>query len=83
MIETVIFLILIGLYIFNTICAYKCTNVMYSEGGRWENLIPDGDDLFLTFMPLVNCISAMDYLLGNCYGDKEKHILNKFYRIHK
>jgi len=56
---------------------------MYSEGGRWENLIPDGDDLFLTFMPLVNCISAMDYLLGNCYEDKEKHILNKFYRIHK
>jgi|GEM_PF-3078909 len=80
---TIIFLILLGLYIFNTICAYKFTKAIYSNGGRWDSLTPDLGDLFLTFMPLVNCISAMDYLLGNCYPNKEKHILNKFFRIHK
>jgi len=80
---TVIFSILIGLYIFSTVCSYKYTKVAYSKGGIWGGLKPDTANLFFTFTPIANFFVAIEYLLGNCYEKKEKNILNKFYRINK
>jgi len=83
MIETVIFLILIGLYIFSTIFAYKYIQISHSKIGVWKNIVPEFMDLFYTFLPIANCMLTVMYLLGDCYEDNDRHILNKFYNIHK
>jgi len=52
---------------------------MYSKNGEWQRIKPDLGDVFLTFFPIMNIPSALDYVLLKL----KKWDLNKFFKIEK
>lgn len=79
----IILVILIILYVIITKLAYNDIRATYSKGGRYEGLTPTSEDLFFVFMPLFQIFLASEYVTGTCYRDKNRNILNKFFKINK
>lgn len=76
---TIIFTVLILLYIICTIGAYNYIKLAYSKGGKYEILDIDESDLFCTFCPLFNIQSAIAYLVGSYKENNDT--LNKFFKV--
>ena len=67
------------LYIISFCIAYREVRVMYSEGGKWENLSVDGDELFLVIFPILNTFYGICSWIER-QGSIERN-LDKFFRI--
>ena len=80
------FIALIAIYLVSVIASWKHTHIAHSKGGRWDSLEPSFFDVFMTFMPVINTLSA---LVGwgsfPPYGDKDNSnkLVVKFFGIDK
>jgi hypothetical protein len=82
MILTIISLVV--LYCLSSYGQYRYIRIAHSKGGIWENVTPNGIDVFVTFFPIINTIVLIICYLSSSPSKKlvSKGIM-EFFNIKK
>ena len=75
-------IILITIYLLSVYGAYKFVQLSYyHEKGIWNNIKPNNTDLITTFLPFVNSMLSIMFLLGDWKRDCFKE--TNFFKMKK
>jgi hypothetical protein len=74
-------IIILAVYILSAYAFYKFTQIAhFHENGRFNNIEPEFDDLFLTFMPVANTILAIVCWIDSPYRKSESNRISNFFK---
>lgn len=74
------FIVCVLIYAISAFAVYKFfQKAYYNKRGRWTNISPNTDDLFLTFAPVYNTVAALLFWIFLGWKDDEsKEEINFF-----